>query len=179
MSAQSNSSFPGLALPQYDHVVISKSLWNYRLQIQYVWLNYCSPQMHHNPTVTLQTGIEEIDPNILNNNEIKHLLYKEIILWAKTHFKAFTQRVGLNLSDWCSCRIGASLGLMKEKSTTSMLLKKVLRQVCERNFFWDFRDIYFFSWFFLFFCMCIQESILKSEHSGWTWFWFWPTVLDV
>lgn len=36
--------------------------------------------MHHNPTVTLQTGMEEIDPNVLNNNEIKHLLYKEIIL---------------------------------------------------------------------------------------------------
>lgn len=77
--------------------------------------------MHHNPTVTLQTGIEEIDPNILNNDEIKHLLYKEIILWAKTHFKAITERVGLNLSDWCWRRIGASLGLMKEKSTTYML----------------------------------------------------------
>lgn len=49
------------------------------------------------------------------------------------------------------------------------------------EFFLDFRDIHFFSWFFLsFFCMCIQESILKSEHSGWTWFgsgpvtWLWP-----
>lgn len=54
----------------------------------------------------------------------------------------------------------------------------MFKQVCEWFFLFYFRDIHFFSWIFLsfFFCMCIQESILKSEHSGWTWFGYGPVT---
>lgn len=47
------------------------------------------PQAHSNPP-----GMKEIDPNKSNNDALKHLLGKEIILWTKMH-----QRVELNLSD--------------------------------------------------------------------------------
>lgn len=52
------------------------------------------PQAHSDPP-----GMKEIDPNKANNDALKHVSRKEIILWTKMH-----QRVESNLSDWSRSR---------------------------------------------------------------------------